>query len=57
MKKILLATLVSLLLNGCSSAPSEPAAHEAQAPNSGDSTLLDSKDPTMQLADSVEHLD
>lgn len=57
MKKLLVATILSLSLNGCTQAPPEQKEPQATTPMTGDSTLLDSEDPAIQLADSAQHLD
>jgi hypothetical protein len=56
MKKLLVVTFLSLSLTGCNQAPPEQAAQQADVPMKGDSTLLDSEKPVVELTDSVPHL-
>jgi uncharacterized protein YcfL len=56
MKKLLVATLLSLSLTSCNHAPQEQTAQQTAIPMAGDSTLLNAEKPVIELADSVPHL-
>ncbi|TGE03766.1 hypothetical protein [Hymenobacter fodinae] len=56
MKKLLVTTLLSISLLSCQQTSLEQPTPPADMPVTGDTTLLDSDKPVVELADSLPHL-